>query len=201
MYTTYVNCTDKQFRLSLNHNAQVLVCSDVCQTGGRIFRLTKEQKESYESMTSFDHYALKTTLYSPVWGNVLVTYVRSPEPFEGGLPTTFSGVEGVAYTRVEVLSDSGQLLMLPKQDNGYSKFEYLLKVVKKLYCDNVYAFDPNEWKFLPRPRFSDYRLNPGLNAIRESRGGEIIGYDYMIDPRTVQDRQPQNKELMDVIYL
>lgn len=201
MYTTYVYCTDKQFRLSLNHNAQVLVCSDVCQTGGRIFRLNKEQKEAYESMSPFNHYALKTTLYSPVWGDVLVTYIRSPVPFEGGLPTHFSRVEGTAYTRVEVLSDSGQLLALPKHENGYSKFEYLLKVVKKLYCDNVYAFDPDTWEYLPRPRFSEYRLNPGLNAIRESRGGEIIGWDYMIDTSKVQDRHPQFKELMDVIYL
>ncbi len=200
MYTTYVRCTDAQFRLSLNHNAPVLLCSDVCQDGGQIFRLTAEQKKAYESMSKFDNFILSASLYSPIWGDVNITYERSPKPFEGALPIKFSGLERIAYAKAEVLSDSEVILQLPEKENGFSRFEYLLKVVKKEYCKDVYAFCPNEWEFLPRPRFSDFKLNIGLNAIRERWTGDIIGYDYMIDT-SAGKREPQKKKLMDIINL
>ena len=184
--TTCVKDSDLQYRLLQNLTATVLECSDVhapsCgHLGSKYFRLDEEQLKAYEKMSRSDSYTLKATTDSPVWGKLELTYERSATQIDSSwLPTTFYGSDEVLFTKTTVFSKTCNVL-LPvemQEKKGFSRFEHFLERVENVYCGTVFAFDPNKWTFLPRPRFSNCLLNEGLTAVWNR--GEIEGYDYQL---------------------
>ena len=208
-HTISVKDTDFQFRLGQQHNAPVLKCSAIntpsCgYLGTKYFRLTNEQLAALKKMSFKDTYTLESVLESPVWGKINVKYQRCPlKESNEFYPTDYYDEEEIVFARHIVTSECGVRLQLPvdllplEERTGFAKFTYLLDSVRTTYCDDTYAFDPNEWEFLPRPSFAGSSRRPsGLAAIWadknpyrkgrilpgkiEYQDGDIAGFDFKI---------------------